>query len=43
MSKNKYGVWEIAIPPKTPGEPAIPHESKVKVSTTLSLILDADK
>lgn len=43
MSKNQYGIWEIALPPKAPGEPAIPHESKVKVSSTLNSILDTGK
>ncbi|KAI9574760.1 glycoside hydrolase family 13 protein, partial [Boletus coccyginus] len=35
MTKNQYGVWEIALPPKGPGEPAIPHDSKVKISMIL--------
>jgi len=43
MTKNQYGVWEIVLPPKGPGEPAIPHDSKVKVSSTLSSVIDTDK
>jgi len=35
MTKNQYGVWEITLPPKAPGEPAIPHDSKVKISMIL--------
>ncbi|KAG6335105.1 hypothetical protein ID866_3974 [Astraeus odoratus] len=35
MSKNDYGVWEIEVPPKAPGQPAIPHDSKLKVSMIL--------
>ncbi|KAF8450618.1 glycoside hydrolase family 13 protein [Boletus edulis BED1] len=35
MSKNQYGVWEIALAPNAPGEPAIPHDSKVKISMIL--------
>jgi 1,4-alpha-glucan branching enzyme len=31
MKKNEYGVWEITIPHKGSGEPAIPHDSKLKV------------
>lgn len=30
MTKDKYGVWEITIPPKD-GVCAIPHDSKIKV------------
>ncbi|KAG8898561.1 alpha-1,4-glucan branching enzyme [Tulasnella sp. 403] len=32
MSKDQYGVWSITVPPKSPGEPAIPHDSKIKAS-----------
>ncbi|KAF8138384.1 glycoside hydrolase family 13 protein [Boletus edulis] len=35
MSKNQYGVWEITLAPNAPGEPAIPHDSKVKISMIL--------
>lgn len=31
MKKDPYGVWEITIPPKSPGVAAIPHDSKIKV------------
>ncbi|RKP36917.1 glycoside hydrolase superfamily [Dimargaris cristalligena] len=34
MTKNSFGVWEIAIPHVAPGQPAIPHDSKIKVSFT---------
>jgi 1,4-alpha-glucan branching enzyme len=30
MKKDPYGVWEITVPAKD-GQPAIPHNSKVKV------------
>jgi len=32
MKKNHFGVFEITIPPTSSGEPAIPHNSKIKVS-----------
>lgn len=35
LSKNKYGVWEVEVPPKANGQPAIPHDSKVKISMIL--------
>ncbi|ODH12771.1 1,4-alpha-glucan-branching enzyme [Paracoccidioides brasiliensis] len=31
MKKDEYGVWEVTVPAKD-GEPAIPHESKVKIT-----------
>lgn len=31
MTKGEFGVFEIVLPPKD-GQPAIPHNSKVKVS-----------
>lgn len=34
MSKNEYGVWEIKLP-SIDGKPAIPHDSKVKISMIL--------
>ena len=43
MTKNQYGVWEITLPPKAPGEPAVVHDSKVKVSSTLGSVLDTNK
>ncbi len=30
MTKDQFGVWEITVPPRN-GQPAIPHNSKVKV------------
>ena len=30
MKKNEFGVWEIVVPAKN-GQPAIPHNSKIKV------------
>ncbi|KAI0053745.1 glycoside hydrolase family 13 protein [Auriscalpium vulgare] len=35
MKKNEFGVWEIVIPPQSPGVPAIPHDSKLKISMIL--------
>jgi len=34
MKKNEFGVWECYVPPKAPGVPAIPHDSKLKISMT---------
>lgn len=31
MAKNRFGVWEVTVPAVN-GSPAIPHESKIKVS-----------
>ncbi|KAJ3045072.1 alpha-1,4-glucan branching enzyme [Rhizophlyctis rosea] len=31
MTKNQYGVWEVKLPHKN-GQPAIPHNTKVKIS-----------
>lgn len=39
MTRNQYGIWEITLPPKAPGEPTIPHDSKLKVNSTLSSVL----
>ncbi|KAI9307970.1 1,4-alpha-glucan-branching enzyme GBE1 [Cunninghamella echinulata] len=36
MKRDQYGVFEIVIPPTVDGKPAIPHNSKVKISMTLS-------
>ncbi|KAI0019819.1 carbohydrate-binding module family 48 [Xylariomycetidae sp. FL0641] len=33
MTKNEFGVWEITLPAKD-GQPAIPHNSKIKISMT---------
>ncbi|KAF8484616.1 glycoside hydrolase [Russula ochroleuca] len=35
LKKNQYGVWEITLPPKSPGVCAIPHDSKLKISMIL--------
>jgi len=35
MKKDPYGVWEITLPPKGPGVPAIPHDSKLKISMVI--------
>ncbi|TFY80909.1 hypothetical protein EWM64_g3102, partial [Hericium alpestre] len=35
MTKDSFGVWEIVLPPKSSGEPAIPHDSKLKISMIL--------
>ncbi|KAH7911573.1 glycoside hydrolase family 13 protein [Hygrophoropsis aurantiaca] len=32
MQKDHYGVWEIVVPPVSPGVCAIPHDSKIKIS-----------
>ncbi|KAJ2897624.1 hypothetical protein MKZ38_004524 [Zalerion maritima] len=34
MTKDGFGVWEITVPAKD-GQPAIPHNSKLKISLTL--------
>ncbi|KAF2196705.1 alpha-glucan branching enzyme [Delitschia confertaspora ATCC 74209] len=31
MTKDNYGVWEVTVPGKN-GKPAIPHDSKIKIS-----------
>ncbi len=36
MTKNQFGVFELTIPPTADGKPAIPHNSKIKVSPTPS-------
>ncbi|KAK3487028.1 alpha-glucan branching enzyme [Neurospora crassa] len=35
MKKNEYGVFEITIPPTANGQPAIPHNSKIKITLEL--------
>ncbi|KAL6305825.1 glycoside hydrolase superfamily [Sparassis latifolia] len=35
MKKNEYGIWEITVPPTSPGVCAIPHDSKIKISMVL--------
>jgi hypothetical protein len=32
MKKSEFGVFEVVLPPKD-GQPAIPHNSKIKVKT----------
>jgi 1,4-alpha-glucan branching enzyme len=34
MKKDKYGVWEIIVPAVN-AAPAIPHDSKIKVRSSL--------
>ncbi|BEI85513.1 hypothetical protein CcaverHIS002_0509140 [Cutaneotrichosporon cavernicola] len=34
MTKSQFGVWECYVPPKSPGVPAIPHDSMLKISMT---------
>lgn len=36
LKRNEYGVWEMTIPPTADGEPAIPHDSKIKVRCSTS-------
>ncbi|KAG8961275.1 alpha-1,4-glucan branching enzyme [Tulasnella sp. 419] len=36
MTRDQFGVWSIKIPPKAPGVPAIPHDSKIKISFVIS-------
>ncbi|THV08317.1 glycoside hydrolase [Dendrothele bispora CBS 962.96] len=35
MKKDNFGVWEITVPPKSPGVCAIPHDSKIKITMIL--------
>jgi hypothetical protein len=48
MKKDQFGVWEITVPPKSPGVCAIPHDSKLKVriprvfSVFLLIVADLD-
>ncbi|KAF8272144.1 glycoside hydrolase family 13 protein [Lactarius quietus] len=35
LKKDKYGVWEITLPPQSPGVCAIDHDSKLKISMIL--------
>lgn len=37
MKKSPYGVFEITLPPKD-GQPAIPHNTKVKVGHWTALM-----
>ncbi|KAG5461603.1 MAG: glycoside hydrolase superfamily, partial [Olpidium bornovanus] len=34
MKRDQYGVWEVAVPNSSDGSPAIPHNSKIKISMT---------
>lgn len=36
MKKNDFGVFEVVVPPNANGQPAIPHNSKVKIFLSLS-------
>lgn len=38
MKKNEFGVWEISLPP-VGGKPAIQHNTKVKVSWLVEVLL----
>jgi hypothetical protein len=42
MKKNQFGVWEITISHKPPGEAAIPHDSKIKVGSSTSMLCGDD-
>ncbi|KAG9003353.1 alpha-1,4-glucan branching enzyme [Tulasnella sp. JGI-2019a] len=35
MERDQFGVWSITLPPKSTGEPAIPHDSKIKISMVI--------
>lgn len=37
MKKNEFGVFELIIPPTADGQPAIAHNSKIKVWQTRSV------
>lgn len=37
MKKDDFGVWEIVLPAVN-GEPAIPHNSKLKAGHTLKMV-----
>jgi len=37
MNRGEYGVWEITLPAKD-GQPAIPHNTKVKVGQNEQMI-----
>lgn len=43
MTKSAYGVWECYVPPKAPGQCAIPHDSMVKISMTLDSGVTIDR
>ncbi|KZV77128.1 glycoside hydrolase family 13 protein [Peniophora sp. CONT] len=32
LTRNEYGVWEMTIPPTADGQPAVAHDSKIKIS-----------
>lgn len=36
--KLEYGKWELILPPKSDGSPAIPHLSELKVTIFFSMI-----
>jgi len=36
MHKNTFGIWEITLPPTSPGVCAIPHDSKIKITMITS-------
>ncbi|GAA5980998.1 hypothetical protein JCM10908_003946 [Rhodotorula pacifica] len=35
MTKNDFGVWEVVVKATKPGQLAIPHNSKIKISMTI--------
>lgn len=37
MKKNAFGVWEIIVPAVN-GQPAIPHNSKIKVHSFIQTV-----
>ncbi|KAG5654624.1 alpha-1,4-glucan branching enzyme [Sphagnurus paluster] len=32
LKKDRFGIWEVTVPPTSPGICAIPHDSKIKIS-----------
>ena len=36
MNRDEFGVWEIVLPPKEGGAPAIRHDTKLKVRVIFS-------
>jgi 1,4-alpha-glucan branching enzyme len=39
MTKNSFGIWNVTVPAKN-GVAAIPHDSKIKVSTSALWIIE---
>jgi 1,4-alpha-glucan branching enzyme len=40
MKKDNWGVWEITVPPTPEGVCAIPHDSKLKVCTSILFVIE---